>query len=150
MTEVYKSIQKQPQYQLISSPSKELSPSNSLTTETNRSMKLDTCTSLDSNCIDEEKLWSRRRIETTSRCYFQGRLLKRAWALQYSSSISGWTFQIRTYSVRSEGSPIFDALVGGRLGAVQELFGKGLASPNDVDEINQWSLIEVSFFAFDV
>jgi hypothetical protein len=148
MTEIVTSIQNPTKHSLVDRPNADSSTSRTMTLEKQQSFEVEIHTSvLSSHSETEDYLRrSRRRKQATARHCFQARLLSRAWAIQCLNDASGWTLQIRTYTFRSPDSPIFEFVVLGNLKGVQELFGKGVASPNDIDESNRWSLIEVSFF----
>jgi hypothetical protein len=148
MTEIVTSLQNPAKPSLIDRPNADSSTSSTMTLEKQQSFEVETHTSvLSSHSETEDYLRrSRRRKQATARHCFQARLLNWAWTIQCLNDASGWTFQIRTYTFRSPDSPIFRFALLGNLKGVQELFGKGLASPNDIDESNCWSLIEVSFF----
>src|SRR5436305_14400881 len=148
MTEIVTSIQKSAKHPLVDRPHADASTTSTMTSGKQQSFEVDTHTSLLSSHFETEDYVrrSRRRKQAIARYCFQARLLNRAWTIQCLNDASGWTLHIRTYTFRSPDSSIFKFVTVGDLKGVQELFGKGLASPNDIDEVYRVSLIEVSFF----
>ena len=148
MTEIVTSIQKSAKHPLVDRPHADASTTSTMTSGKQQSFEVDTHTSVLSSHFETEDYVrrSRRRKQAMARYCFQARLLNRAWTIQCFNEASGWTLHIRTYTFRSLDSPIFEFIRQGNLKGVQELFGKGLASPNDILQGICSSLVEVSFF----
>lgn len=147
MTEIFNSIQEPAKIPSVESTNADLSTSRTMTLDKEQNLKAERYTLSHSSRFEiGDYSWRRRRRkQATARYHFHATLLNRAWAVQCLSDTFGWTIQIRTYTFISGDSPILKFVNIGDLRGVQELFGKGLASPNDVDETNSWSLLEVSF-----
>src|SRR5438552_18728717 len=131
MTEIVTSIQKSAKHPLVDRPHADASTKSTMTSGKQQSFEVDTHTSVLSPHSETEDYLqrSRRRKQATARLCFQARLLNQAWTIQCLNDASGWTLHIRTYTFRSPDSPVFRFTKQGNLKGVQELFGKGLASP---------------------
>ena len=79
-------------------------------------------------------------------------IFKWAWDIEVSRSHSGWRVNLRTYNLIPHHSPAHEAIIEGNVQRLQELLGKGLASPFDVVVENKYrgafllhvTLLEVS------
>jgi len=83
-----------------------------------------------------EQLTARRRISLS--------LINKAWEFNISRSMSGWTCNLRIYSVVPRGSAVHMCAEHDDVKGLQDLFDKGLASPFDVIDGTKLSLLQVS------
>ncbi len=62
-------------------------------------------------------------------------LMNRAWEVQVSRVISGWTLQPRTFNVIPRSSPLFILVEVNNVEGIRELFQEKKASPYDCNEL---------------
>ena len=69
-------------------------------------------------------------------------LVNRAWRIQATKEVSGWTFRPRTMNTVPEDSALFKFARRGDVKSLQELFSRYEVSPFDRD-ISDWTALKV-------
>lgn len=86
----------------------------------------------------------KRREQFTARGRISLLLIHKAWELNVFRSMSGWTCNLRVYSVVPRGSAAHMCAIHDDVKGLRDLFDRRLASPLDVIDMTELSLLQVS------
>ena len=100
---------------------------------------VDTCTTFPKEkCAGKNRAWRRtHREQVIARYHGPMLFVNKAWELNVTRSMSGWTCNFRIYNIVSNECAASAAVGSGDIKALQDLFDKGLASPFDIVEIGK-------------
>ncbi len=87
----------------------------------------------------------KRREQFTARGRISLLLINKAWEFNVSRSMSGWTCNLRVYSVVPRGSAAHMCAIHDDVKGLRDLFDRRLASPLDVIDMTGLSLLQVSW-----